>query len=291
MARAGTWSGATSDAAAMREARMEIMATRRFSMPAMLGLALVLGLPMLAEAQLFPNATIKRQRVSCLNEDPVYRMYRQQYYGYFPTCWRRFPDGWGCPSRESSAAEVAKAMQEIQKSVKELSEATQTEEPPATTDEGEMPAPLDDRKVPDLPAPGESPFENPARPAAPKPLDDGGEAPAAPAPAAENRQAARSDAAVRAPARRPGGVSSTVSEIEDLVPPSDVPPIESTPAGETEARTSPSLPSAAVPPLGAAAGTPVTVPGPSSAVAPVQAPARRTLIGGLFDNIRGLRRR
>jgi hypothetical protein len=34
-------------------------------------------------------------------EDPVYKMYRQQYHGYHPTCWRRFPSGWGCPSPEA----------------------------------------------------------------------------------------------------------------------------------------------------------------------------------------------
>ena len=44
-------------------------------------------------------------------EDPVYKMYRQQYYGYHPTCWRRFPSGWGCPSPE--APDAAKSFKEI----------------------------------------------------------------------------------------------------------------------------------------------------------------------------------
>ena len=31
----------------------------------------------------------------CELEPPVYKVYRQQYFGYFPTCWRKFPPGWG----------------------------------------------------------------------------------------------------------------------------------------------------------------------------------------------------
>jgi hypothetical protein len=288
---------------------MEIMARRRFSMPAVLGLALVLGLPALVEAQLFPNATIKRQRASCLNEDPVnedpvYRMYRQHYYGYFPTCWRKFPDGWGCPSKESSAAEVAKAMEDIKNQQKKISETAQEgdeNQPTDRPDEGDNPAMPDDSRVPALPPAGESPFDRPldrGAPALPRPLDDGGNAPpAAPAPAADDPRAPRAEARRLAPARQPGGVTSAPSAIEDLVPPSDVPSIESTPA-DGEARTTPSLPSAAVPPLGASPDTPVTIPTPNSnltptsAVNPAQAPpSRRSLIGGLIDNLRGRRRR
>jgi hypothetical protein len=44
-------------------------------------------------------------------EDPVYRLNREQYYGYFPTCWRRFPQGWGCPSPE--APDVEKAFRDL----------------------------------------------------------------------------------------------------------------------------------------------------------------------------------
>ena len=63
---------------------------------------LVLGLyPAIADAQLFPDLPIKRQRPCCLNEDPRFGMIRREYFGYYPTCWRRFPDGWGCPSPEA----------------------------------------------------------------------------------------------------------------------------------------------------------------------------------------------
>jgi hypothetical protein len=50
---------------------------------------------------LFPRAPIRRQRVPCDQEDPTYKIYKQQYFGYHPTCWRTFPPGWGCPSAEA----------------------------------------------------------------------------------------------------------------------------------------------------------------------------------------------
>jgi hypothetical protein len=50
---------------------------------------------------LFPRAPIRRQRVPCDQEDPTYKIYKQQYFGYHPTCWRTFPTGWGCPSAEA----------------------------------------------------------------------------------------------------------------------------------------------------------------------------------------------
>ncbi|MHC5543662.1 hypothetical protein ACYOEI_36010, partial [Singulisphaera rosea] len=71
---------------------------------------MVLGAPMLAEAQqsgLFPLAPIRRERVPCAAEDPVYGMYRKEYFGYHPTCWRKFPAGWGCPSPEAPNVEQA----------------------------------------------------------------------------------------------------------------------------------------------------------------------------------------
>src|SRR5262245_50151394 len=83
---------------------------RRWIRPAATAVAVVLGLPALAQAQqggVFPNATIRRQRVPCALEDPVYKLYRNEYFGYHPTCWRRFPAGWGCPSPEAPNAAEA----------------------------------------------------------------------------------------------------------------------------------------------------------------------------------------
>jgi hypothetical protein len=50
---------------------------------------------------LLPLAPIRRQRVPCDREDPTYKIYKQQYFGYHPTNWRTFPPGWGCPSSEA----------------------------------------------------------------------------------------------------------------------------------------------------------------------------------------------
>ena len=75
-----------------------------------LGLTMSLIAPSLAEAQqsgLFPNIGVRRQRVPCAAEDPVYKLYRHEYFGYHPTCWRRFPAGWGCPSPEAQNAAAA----------------------------------------------------------------------------------------------------------------------------------------------------------------------------------------
>jgi hypothetical protein len=95
-----------------------LMKSTRRQMGLALGvLALSMALPQFARAQqsgLFPNAPIRRQRVPCDHEDPVYKLYRYQYFGYHPTCWRRFPDGWGCPSPE--APDAAKSFREIPRS-------------------------------------------------------------------------------------------------------------------------------------------------------------------------------
>lgn len=74
----------------------------------LLGLAVVLGVPSLASAQLFPNLPIRRQRPDCSQENPQFKVIRQEYWGYYPTCWRKFPAGSGCPSPE--APDWAKAI-------------------------------------------------------------------------------------------------------------------------------------------------------------------------------------
>ncbi|MDR3636712.1 MAG: hypothetical protein P4L84_23110 [Isosphaeraceae bacterium] len=83
---------------------MLIRTWSRLRSQAVWALALIVVVPAVAEAQqtgLFPLRPIRRERVPCAAEDPVYRMHREQYYGYFPTCWRRFPPGWGCLSPEA----------------------------------------------------------------------------------------------------------------------------------------------------------------------------------------------
>jgi hypothetical protein len=75
-------------------------------------MALVVGLPALAQAQLFPNMWIQRERTPCPNEPAFYAHVRHNYYGYFPTCWRRFPEGWACPCPNPDAPDAAASFRE-----------------------------------------------------------------------------------------------------------------------------------------------------------------------------------
>jgi len=140
------------------------------------GLALVViavaaSLPQMARAQqsgLFPLHPIKRHRVPCSQEDPIYKINKYQYFGYHPTCWHRFPDGWGCPSAEAPNREKSFAETPLGSGGAAEGElAPQPEERP----EMEAPTPKP-RTLPAVPR-GESPFETP--PAAP-----GGAPPATP---------------------------------------------------------------------------------------------------------------
>lgn len=86
-------------------------------MPAALGLAVILFAPGFARAQvqqLFPNAPIRirRQRPPCAEEPPYYKFVRQQYYGYFPTCWRKWPTGWQCPCGHPEPPDIERALRE-----------------------------------------------------------------------------------------------------------------------------------------------------------------------------------
>lgn len=171
------------------------MRRNRSRMRRVLGAAGAFGLlvllPTMAEAQLFPNATIKRQRVPCCEEPSIYSLYRRQYYGYYPTCWRRFPTGWGCPSPE--APNSAAAMEEIRRDLaREGSpDAGANAEPGMEPDANTAPPPVGGGQAPPprgpIPLPGDerSPFEEPepgtppaprAAPAAPdalpSPFDD-----------------------------------------------------------------------------------------------------------------------
>jgi hypothetical protein len=69
----------------------------RLGSPAWLAVGLVILVPALAEAQLFPNRTIRREKPNCASEPPFYKQVRRDYFGYYPTCWSRFPAGWACP--------------------------------------------------------------------------------------------------------------------------------------------------------------------------------------------------
>ena len=143
-------------------------------------LTVVLSLPELARAQqggLFPLSPITRKRVPCDQEDPIYKIYKHQYFGYHPTCWRKFPEGWGCPSREAPNKEQA---------FKDLPLLSGTDENPDTMKpEDETPAeggrPGGRQALPNPPTNERSPFDmdkpdtTPAPPRgrqAPPPRDD-----------------------------------------------------------------------------------------------------------------------
>ncbi len=74
-----------------------------------LALALLVGLPAMAQAQLFPNLYSHRQRAACASEPPFYGHVRRDYFGYYPTCWQRFPEGWACPCPNPEAPNAAAA--------------------------------------------------------------------------------------------------------------------------------------------------------------------------------------
>ncbi len=127
-------------------------------------IAVSASLPQMAWAQqngLFPLHPIKRHRVPCDHEDPIYKINKYQYFGAFPTCWHRFPDGWGCPSADAPDRE--KSFKETPLGSREDGEL---EAPPEEGPGMENPPPP--RPRPNLPAvPGgeRSPFDTP--PAAP----------------------------------------------------------------------------------------------------------------------------
>jgi hypothetical protein len=215
----------------------------RSSSPAVWAAALTLGVPALVQAQtqLFPLAPIQRQRPPCPMEDPVYGLYRQQYFGYFPTCWRTFPTGWGCPSAE--APDTTRAFAERKR------DPLPDNLPDLDTEPGMGPAPdagpgtPRGRGTPPPLPPTRSPFDLPD--AAPNPNPGGDRAPL-PGPAGE----AVLPRDFRA---NPPGVPSAASRIE----PPRIAPDEK---GITAERTAPLL---ALPSAVEAAPTPIPV-GPST---------------------------
>lgn len=118
-------------------------------------LAAVTSLSGLAEAQqsgLFPLHPIRRERTPCANEEPIYKLYREQYYGYFPTRWRRFPDGWALRSPEGPNTKEELKKNPIE-GPKPYSGEGEGEEMPGPAAPGGKPA------IPNPPPEERSPFE------------------------------------------------------------------------------------------------------------------------------------
>jgi hypothetical protein len=109
-------------------------------------LTVLVSLSGVARAQqsgLFPLHPIRRERVPCSMEDPVYKLYRSQFYGYYPTQWRPFPQGWNLPSPEGPNTKQALEKQPIEASATPSPEGEGEEGPgPAQPDRGTRPAPM-----------------------------------------------------------------------------------------------------------------------------------------------------
>jgi hypothetical protein len=246
---------------------------------------------MLAEAQqsgLFPLAPIRRERVPCAMEDPVYQLYRREYFGYFPTCWRPFPAGWGCPSPEAPNAVAEFQRRERQKPppIPTESGLMGPEGPPPEGEPGpagrDMP---DANQIPPLPPDTRSPLDLDSKPATPPP---GRTPPGRTPPANANPldlPPGLGDTPAAPAAGSPTGPTSSLRAPEDAT--ADIPAPNSAsllalPDPAPAAPAAAPAPAAAFPP-----GTVVTDPGPSTYAAPaqVQAPRRTSLLGGFFGGM------
>jgi hypothetical protein len=156
---------------------------RRLGSPAWLATGLVIFLPALAEAQLFPNRTIRRQRPPCASEPPFNAQVRRDYFGYYPTCWSKFPEGWACPcpnpeqQLQNIAAESFRKIPFNEKRIDDEALPGMGEENPDAMGEGRPGnAPGDVPNNVPLPNRGRSPFDldtNPnPRPPATRPNPD-----------------------------------------------------------------------------------------------------------------------
>ena len=129
-------------------------------------LTMAVSLSERAQAQqtgLFPLAPIRRERPPCPNEDPVYKYYKQQYFGYHPTCWSPFPAGWGCPSKQTADREKEFAERPLGKPPERgIGEDGLDDDRDVQQPRNVQPA------IPDVPKPRD-PFEMDAGPATPPP--------------------------------------------------------------------------------------------------------------------------
>lgn len=292
---------------------MQTLSRRRIGSASALAMAFVAGLPALAEAQLIPNLFVRRERTPTAAEPPFYGHVRHEYYGYYPTCWKRFPDGWACPCPNPEAPNTAAAFQrqprdpkptippEDQELMGDKPDPTLPVVPGAgpRTPGGRAPA-VDPFLIPPVPNERRSPFNidgNPTDPgAAPagSATKPGGAAPAtadplSPAPRTNpgasglpslDRPAgdASSDRGARPAPSDPDEPRSPLLALPEIASPSGSLPVDAS----SVAAMPPSLPT-----NGAYIDAPDTLGGMRPE--PAQAPRRPSLIGSLFNQ--GSRRR
>jgi hypothetical protein len=197
--------------------------------------AAFLSLSGLAQAQqsgMFPLHAIKRERTPCANEEPIYKLYRNQYYGYFPTQWRRFPDGWSLRSPEgpNTIEELKKNPIEGPKPFAPGEEDMQGPETPAP--KPAIPNPPRDERSPfemDRPEPGAGAVPGVAPPARTTPAPRSSTAPpasdASPFDIPETKPAAPGDRPQASRPNRPSTPSLDDAPAPDLAPPGNAPPV------------------------------------------------------------------
>ena len=266
---------------------------RRLGSPAWLTIGLIVLLPALAEAQLFPNRTIRRQKPSPVVEAPYHAQVRREYFGYYPTCWRKFPEGWQCPCPNpelpNAAASFAKEPLDRDRNPASGDPLGGPDDMPGEPGEG-MPRPgPDDPNVP-LPPAGRSPFDTET---GPKPLGEPD-----PSMTPDPKVPPRNTVPPVNPPAGPTGLmempklpstSPTVS-VEEVAEPGSMVMVPDATLASNPVNSRPDLgplPSAPLP----APSTPITygnaaemqpvngVPAPS----PAQAPKRRGILSSLFN--------
>jgi hypothetical protein len=261
--------------------------------------AVLAFLPQMARAQqggLFPLHPIKRHRVPCDQEDPIYKINKYQYFGYHPTCWHTFPGGWGCPSDQAPNRE--KSLQELPLGSgggpategelgPETGERREMENPPARPRSPLPAVPRGDvfETPPAAPgaAPGgtprdlrESPFDQPDTRGNLPPRDN---APGQPAPANPPRgNAAERPSPFDEPAPSPSPRSSRDVDSDDLVAGGSDGPTLAVPAINVPALTDAGSVYEPPPTQTASAGS--ASPATNSSV-----PPRRSLISGFLSNM------
>ena len=280
---------------------------RRMGAPAWLGLTLVVALPALAEAQLFPNRNITRQKESCAAEPPFYSTVRRNYFGYYPTCWSKFPDGWGCPCPNPELPNrVAAFNEQPRDKFKPIVPDSELDGglAPDEMAPGADPRPTDDSAMPPVPNPtGRSPFGAELNPPEvnPKPVtpDSGGAPRTSRSPAPAARPGAPTTSALAAPSATVG-----LLEMPRMAPPtapsanaSDfnpgtlaLVPEATLTSNDASARTNLGplhanpMPNGSIPVASELSADPTVLAGPLPTASPAQAPQRRGILGGLFNS-------
>jgi len=290
-----------------------------------LALAAWLLAPAVGRAQLFPDMPTRyRDKPPCVAEPPFYKMVRHQYFGYYPTCWRRFPGGWTCPCPNPELPNFQASLEKKPLEAGEAPGPAADKEREPDPFEGDRPKDRPGPASPDVPLPvpdsGGSLFDKPGdmRPASPPPLEDR-PAPERPAPGRNRADGPRTEAAPAsalppavavaagpaAPATRldlppvaeaapevppllqAGSASAPPTPAVAAAQPDQIAPAEPEPA---EATASTPIPAAPDPSLPVPTTTSEALAGPTPPPAPISTPAqalqRRGIISGFFNRIR-----